>query len=355
MVHVNADRKQSGPRKVPVGASRDVKRWKAFFRRIRRNVDFGVVVGIEDYPYFRSLRGAANDARNFRNWLCDKNGGGLKKKNTKLILSDRKQKTPVQDEIDQMLLEVLDAADACGGARRLYFYFSGHGAMNPERSGNDIALLLTRWSSSLARLALSTDHYSSALCGAGLFEEVAIFVDCCRSPSVSAVGVPPTITRVWKAPSSTRKFIAFATESRHPAFEFLEPDSWQGIFTRCLLSILGRTPNGVHAHVLKELLESEVEKEARRLGVRQRAYADNGLHNGSCFGLGGRPPFVELRFAKRRGQVVLRRGDLQIVARHKAGDKPWGLSLPVGLYQIEGGGQDAVCFEHDGWKVSLDV
>jgi hypothetical protein len=312
-------------------------------------VDFGVVVGVEHYPHFRSLQGAINDARDFHGWLCDKDGGNLDPRRVKLISSNLEAKTPVQDEIDQMLVEVLDAAYALKGARRLYFYFSGHGAAND--SEDDVALLLTRWSTSLARLALSTERYSSALCGAGLFQEVAIFVDCCRSVSVPVVGVPPTITRVWEAPCSTSKFIAYATEARKPAFEFPESDRWQGLFTRCLLSILKGNPSGVRASTLKDQLEGEVASAAAERGIYQRANVYNGFHKLSCFGQSGKLPVLELRFATRRGTVVLRNGDLQVVAEHEADDRPWRLTLPAGLYQIEGGRQDAIVLKHDGREV----
>lgn len=322
---------------------------------MRSDLDFAVVVGVEDYPHFQSLRGAATDARSFHAWLVSADGGGLQPDNAKLILSDLQAQTPVQDEIDQMLVEVLDAAYARGGAHRLYFYFAGHGATNPERSGGDVALLLTRWSRSLARLALSTERYSSVLRGAGLFEEVAIFIDCCRTLSVSAVGVAPTITRAWQAPRSTRTFLAYATEAGQLAFEYPESDLWQGIFTRCLLSILRRTPSGIHAGALKDILESDVETEARRRRVFQRAHVENGLRDASHFGRGGTLPQLELRFPRRRGGVVLRGGDLRIIAEHQGDDPSWRLLLPVGLYLVEGGGQDAVCVWHDGREVPHDV
>jgi len=321
----------------------------------RSDLDFAVVVGVEDYPYFQSLRGAATDARSFHAWLVAADGGGLQPDNAKLILSDLRAETPVQDEIDQMLVEVLDAAYARGGAHRLYFYFAGHGATNPERTGGDVALLLARWSRSLARLALSTERYANVLCGAGLFEEVAIFIDCCRSLSVSAVGVAPTITRAWQAPRSTRTFLAYATEAGRPAFECPDSDLWQGIFTRSLLCILRRTPSGVGARALKDLLESEVETQARRRGVFQCAHVENGLRDTSYFGRGGTLPQLELRFRQRRGSVVLRGGNLEVVAEHQGDDSSWRLPLPVGLYLVEGGGQDAVCVWHDGREVPHDV
>jgi hypothetical protein len=97
---------------------------------------------------------------------------------------------PLQDEVDEQLLGLVTAADAIGGGRRLYFHFSGHGAGSPDESGDDVALLLAKWSRSLARLALSTDEYRGVLGGMGLFEEIVIVAQLASS----GVG-PPEIAR----------------------------------------------------------------------------------------------------------------------------------------------------------------
>jgi hypothetical protein len=68
---------------------------------------------------------------------------------------------------------------------------SGHGASSPDESCEDVALLLAKWSHCLARLALSTDEYRGALGGMGLFEEIVVTLDCCRTATVRAVGLPP--------------------------------------------------------------------------------------------------------------------------------------------------------------------
>jgi len=392
MQQARNDREQHGTMNGRTALPRDVAAQDPTTAAPRRTVDFAVVVGIEDYPYFHPVLGAANDARAFRDWLCESGGGGLDPENVRLVLSDPEQETPAQDEIDRELVAVLDAARSCGGGRRLYFYFSGHGAMNPDRMRNDVALLLTRWSESLARLALSTEHYSSTLCSLGLFEEIAIFIDCCRSISASVVGVQPLfIPRQDTAPCQTRRFLAFATEARNLAFETPDAGRWHGLFTQCLLAILCKRENAsIRADRLKGLLEAEVAQMARRRSLLQRAHVENGLPEDSCFGrerptaarggpsllaalrrfarvlTRGAPiptrsssfdpkPRLELRFARRRGKIVVLSGDLRIVAESRASDKPLQLRLPVGLYQIQGGGQDAVRFIHDGWKVAHDV
>jgi hypothetical protein len=354
----------------------------------RREVDFAVVVGVEHYRFIRPLQGAVSDAKSFHAWLCDKSHGGLDRDNVRLILSqdsedasraDEPRDPPIQQQIDAALDSVLKAACALGGARRLYFYFAGHGA-GTGRSDDDVALLLTRCSASV-RYALSTNRYSSALSGAGLFEEVAFFLDCCRSISFPVVGLPPMLTESCDLLISTRGFRAYATEGRRLAYEVLDPDRWQGIFTHCLVSILERKSSArFPARDLKLHLEYEVPKLARRrYDIDQSPEVHDGLKAESCFGRPGkrslidRLPFLrrlpvvgrwlapahwmplELTFVKRQGAVELRDGKLRVVARHKAGKKPWRLWLPVGLYSLEGGGRPRFSFWHNEPEVLHDV
>jgi hypothetical protein len=342
--------------RLVLAAARDVRRNPASDDAAERGgVDFAVVVGVEHYAHCDPLRGAHNDAQRFHEWLCDPDGGGIEWKYAKLILSDPKARTPVQDEIDQALADVLDMACHLGGARRLYFYFSGHGATGSALD-DDVSLLLTRWSTQLARLALSTGRYSRVLGGAGAFEEVAIFADCCRSLAISAVGLPPTITRVCEAlPRTTRTFVAFAAEARRPAYSAPCAGLWRGIFTYCLLEILRRAPNGVSANELKDLLEREVERAAEGHGLSQSACVNHGFRGDSRFGRRGIPPMLELRFAGWCGRVTLRCGDGQVMATHEAGDEPWRVRVTVGLYSIERDGEPVVFLDHDGQKVQHDV
>src|SRR5215813_2888620 len=224
---------------VPSAQKRDVNGAEVHASGHRNDVDFGVVVGIGDYQHIQSLHGAANDATDFRDWLCEPDGGGLDPAHVELVLSNPDATVPEQRHIDDKLVTVLEAAAAQGGARRLYFYFSGHGAMNPTRSANDVALLLARWSNSLVRLALSTERYSSKLCGAGCFKEVAMFVDCCRSFKVSPIGVEPLFEHTaGPTGCATRNFLAYACEAGHSAFESAESGRCQGFFTRQLLAVL---------------------------------------------------------------------------------------------------------------------
>jgi hypothetical protein len=312
-----------------------------------RETDFGLVVGVDHYPRFRSLRGAIGDATKFHEWLCDADGGGVAREHARLVVSRPDPASPLQDEIDERLLELMVAADTLGGGRRLYFHFSGHGASSPDEAGDDVALLLARWSRNLARLALSTNQYRGVLGGIGLFEEIVISLDCCRTTAERAIGLPPTITlqpRSLRCP--TRTFIAYATEHGRPAFEVPDHDLWQGVFTRCLLAILRRSPHGIAAADLKRELEYEVASSG------QRAHVDNGLREGSRFGRRGVLPRLVVRFAAARGRVRLRDGRRVIIAEREAGAEPWELSLAAGLYQLEDGAGRAAPFDHGGREVT---
>jgi hypothetical protein len=91
-------------------------------RRSRSGRDFGLVVGVDHYPRFRSLQGAAADAIAFHAWMCAPDGGGVAPEHARLITSTPVPPTPLQDHVDEQVVELVQAADALGGARRLYVY-----------------------------------------------------------------------------------------------------------------------------------------------------------------------------------------------------------------------------------------
>ena len=311
-----------------------------------RNTDFGLVVGVDHYPRFRSLQGAVADATRFHAWLCEADGGGVAPEHARLVVSRPDPAAPLQDEVDEQLLELVKAADAVGGGRRLYFHFSGHGAGSPDESGEDVALLLAKWSRSLARLALSTDEYRGALGGMGLFEEIAISLDCCRTTAERAVGLPPTLTHRPRAQRcATRTFIAYATEAGRSAFEIPDHELWQGVFTRCLLTILRCSPYGISASALKRSLEYEVASNG------QQAHVVNGLREGSMFGRRGMLPRLVITFVQAHGRVRLRNGRRLIIAEHDVGPEPWELPLEAGLYKLEDSTGRTTAFDHGGEEV----
>jgi hypothetical protein len=300
--------------------------------------DFALVVGVDDYPGFHSLHGAVNDARAFHAWVTDPEGGGVAQDRARLVVSAPDPVRPLQDDIDAKLVEVMAAADELGGGRRLYFYFSGHGASNLGGPNDDVALLVANWSENLARFALSSRDYSSKIGTDGLFEEITVFLDCCRTASsVGVIGRPPAMT--YKMTSrrypSTLTFVAHAAEAGRPAFETPETALWQGVFTRSLLQILRSAPAGISAADLKAQLESAV----RTGGAGQQPQVNNQLRAEASFGSRGALPRLRVTFVSARGRVRLLDGGGRKLAEHEVTPDPWELALGVSLYKLvdEGG------------------
>jgi hypothetical protein len=304
-------------------------------------MDFGLVVGVDHYPHFRPLQGAVADAKNFHAWMCDGDGGAVEPQHGRLIVSTPEPPTPIHSQIDAAFGELIAAADLLGGGRRLYFYFSGHGATCVGGSTDDVALLLATWSRSFARLALSSKAYKGELATIGLFEEVVILLDCCRGTAERVVGLPPTMTpSLASTPFPTREFVAYATEAGRSAFEVQDDGLWQGVFTRRLMSILRRSARGIAACDLKDTLEREI------AATGQQAHVVNELREGSTFGRRGALPQLEIRFAQATGRVLLRDGALEVIAEHDVASGTWQLSLEAGLYKLEGGGRGPFVFQH---------
>jgi hypothetical protein len=319
--------------------------------RCVREHDFALTVGVDHYPQFECLQGAVADAVAFHRWVCDPDGGAVDPARARLIASTFEPATPVQDQIDDELVQLMKDADASGGGRRLYFYFSGHGATSPDESGDDVALLLARWSRNLKRIALSSRGYSSALSGVGLFEELVIFLDCCRTATVRAVGRPPAITyEMASERCPTRLFIAHAAHAGRAAFERRQGERWQGVFTRCLLTILRRAPDGIDAKLLKSQLECEI----READTGQQAEVLNGLCDGARFGRRGVLPLLRIATGPGRGRIRLLNGVGDLVAVSEAEPGPWLVTTPAGLYKLVDQSGAQVLVDH-GLREITDV
>jgi hypothetical protein len=121
------------------------------------------------------------------------------------------------------------------------------------------------------------------------------------------------------------------------------------VFTRCLLAILRRSPNGISAPDLKRALEYEISSRG------QQAHVVNGLRDDSLFGRRGALPRLVIAFERARGRVRLRNGSRAVIAERDAGAEPWELALEAGLYKLEDAGGEAVMLDHGGEEVTRVV
>jgi hypothetical protein len=150
------------------------------------------------------------------------------------------------------------------------------------------------------------------------------------------------------ARSSTRTFIAYATEVRRSAFEDPRGEQWQGIFTRCLLTILRRSPGGIEARALKDQLECAVGEHL----TGQQAQIVNGLLDGATFGRRGVLPRLRVMFRSRGERVELFDGNGALVAAIIATAEPWVIAMKAGLYKLVGDAAQDVIFDHGRTEVT---
>jgi uncharacterized caspase-like protein len=311
--------------------------------------DYALVVGINDYPAFKPLRGAIEDAKGFEKWLLDNAGGGLPKDHCKLVVSQPQPVRPIHDDIDNALEDLWKQLRE-GRGRRFYLYFSGHG-LGHKPLGCD--LCLAPWSNMRRRYALDSLDYCNLIAESGKFDQVILFLDCCRIRKVNASGRPSALE--WPRPDvdagKTRLFAAYATEFQSPAYEVealdpgMEPEEEpliRGHFTRALLAGLhggAALPEDgvVTADELKKYLEREVPRIAHEHGHSQRPEVQNGLPSVPpvVFGVGRPRTNVIVRFtAGRRGEILLEDKDLNEVRRGDVSTGPWQLPLEPGLHLL---------------------
>jgi hypothetical protein len=237
--------------------------------------DRAIIVGIQTYPELGDLKGPENDARAFRDWIVDSKGGEVPKKNVQLILSSdfpvataATSALPTVMEVQRALETIQALADASEKkgtgrrvGRRLYLYLAGHG-FSPE--ANETALLMAN--AARARAGAVYHFLGTYNAGwfyrAGFFEEIFLFMDCCRE-----VCSAPSLNKPWpdeidpESVNRCRYFHGFGTKWSQLSRERpMPPDNKvHGVFTTALLAGLNGAaadpadPSGV---ITAESLES---------------------------------------------------------------------------------------------------
>ena len=243
--------------------------------------DYAVVVGISRYGSITpELEGPEKDARAFYDWVIAASGGDVPKENVALVLSSQYRKNNAELNGDLygyeptltrvtaafaklMSLTVKNAHKAPRVGRRLYIYLSGHGITprsDPLTSINNSALLMANCIEDVVYDHVSGQAYAEWFRLSHAFDEILLFMDCCRSDRAE---VPPaTLTtpvvqggRV----NDVQVFYAWATQWDTRAWEqpLGTPPEKRGVFTYALMEALqqagdaeGRiTPRGIVGHL----------------------------------------------------------------------------------------------------------
>jgi hypothetical protein len=327
---------------------RNIEPQDAFRPARPRDKDFGLVVGVDHYSKIPPLSGARADARRFYKWMRRPSGGGVLREHARLIVSKRDPPTPLQQQIDEALVDLMMRADAIGGGRRLYFHFSGHGAVSSTAANQDVALLLAAWSTLFDTRALSSDHYCNYVVRVGLFHEVAIFLDCCRTVTGKVRGAAPSFDLTpLTTPCRSTMFVAHATSHGDQAFEVGRGKEARGVFTDCLLSILRASREPLTVAALRKKLKDEVE------GKNQNACVLTNFDEQSTFGRGTVEVRLKVTFRSvRDGKVYLYDDRLAPIGEHQVSAEPWVLDLPPGAYLLEHGTTRGIKFDHGRKEVT---
>lgn len=305
--------------------------------------DYALVIGVEEYPNYKPLKGPVKDAERFAAWLTDSDKGGLPAANCQVLLNPDFPVGEITMRLS-LILNQVDLARAQGqNPRRFYLYFSGHG-QSPRI--DQVNLCLKMWSSStLSRLALSAPDCLSEMVNCAGFAEVVVFLDCCRVWVASAGGMPPGVNCPIPKPSAagTRFFRAYSSEFLKKSFEGAESDEiYSGFFTRTLLQALegaaaGSPGEAITQEALKAYLEAEVPRLSKQeKDVVQQPVIEANLNPGAVFGGANLPTdhHLTVQFSPgRTGPVLLVTPDgSETLCPDWATD--WQLVLQKGVYLL---------------------
>jgi hypothetical protein len=211
--------------------------------------DYAVVAGINTYPAFSSLQGPVADAIEFQQWLLAE--AYVPHDQIALVTSPVPQ-VPGMPPMPTVV-EVSGAFEALANkaafqplfylGRRLYIFLSGHGIL-PTRSGtpnfNETALLMANAGPITLGNHLGAVTYAEWFRAPGVFDEVLLFVDCCRDLKDTVALMPPTMIPLTPQRGPARSFYAAATQLALPSFErpLGAPVRIRGVFSYALMEAL---------------------------------------------------------------------------------------------------------------------
>jgi Caspase domain len=210
--------------------------------------DRAIVVGINRYPALGDLSGPENDARAFAEWLERPTGGNVPHRNICRILSsdfpvqdDALHAQPTAEALKLAIDELHELGHSNGGhaGRRLYLFLAGHG-FAPDLE--DAALLMANAAEGRTGHHIPGRPYANWFRRAAFFDEVVLFMDCCRE-NYPRCPLQACHLQTVKGRQPARYYYGFAADFSNVARERPDRDGVvRGIFTTALLAGLGEDP-----------------------------------------------------------------------------------------------------------------
>jgi hypothetical protein len=243
--------------------------------------DYAVILGVQKYPGLTDLNGPENDARAFHEWVVDPAGGKVPGNgrgrvakpgwsgNVRMILSSDyfpfdslDEARPILNDIQHAFINLYDLAEAnakSGGGlvagRRLYIYMAGHGI---EPQNGRTALLMANAKPRRFGFHVLGRDYAEFFSNAGFFEEVLLFMDCCRDyfPLTPLTPIPFDPLSDPTAPDRVRYLHGFGTKWKRRSRERLIDGKVRGIFTTALLEGLRGGASDLGGRITAALLRN---------------------------------------------------------------------------------------------------
>jgi hypothetical protein len=318
--------------------------------------DYAIVVGINRYPGISSLRGPENDARAFRDWLVSPKGGGLPPDNPKqlqfILSSDYpepdapRRAKPTLELVEDAFYELFMAAYRGKVGRRLYVFLAGHGfapSFGFAPGLDESALLMANAEKQALGYHIPGGVYVDWFRAAAAFDEILLFMDCCRDDySRTAPHLPPFAEVKRPEAANVRYFYAYATKWSYKAREKeFVPGECRGLFSYALLEGLNGaaansdgkiTGQSLANYIFNRLpsLTPEKPQEPRFDFEPQRdiVIVENVV---------AAKPNVHITFTPpdEDAHVELFGPDRQVIDRWRIKDGPWTRALDRGLYKLQ--------------------
>jgi hypothetical protein len=323
--------------------------------------DCAVVVGITRYPNLGDLGGPLNDAQAFAVWLTDPGGGGLDPERVRLILSPagtgggagllpvrpvREEVLEALDWLDNLAVQSDDAGHGLRVGRRLYLYFAGHGFAPRD---DQTALLMANATRQRVGYHVLGPAYADWFFHAGYFDEILLFMDCCREVYPLAPLNPPHFMPVTdpSAVNRVRLFYGYGTRwSRLSRERPMPPNNTvRGVFTTALLAGLkgaaadstGRvTAASLYSYLFQNMRSflDPADLAVATIPKEPDLYVYPTADNGWLIVGGVAPPVAQVRVTpSTAGAVVqLLDGRFQPVVAAQPGPPAWDFKVTPGLY-----------------------
>lgn len=336
-----------------------------------RQNDYAVVVGIAHYPLFHAdLGGPVNDAQHFVEWLVaaeDQGGAGVPEEHVTTIVApvpaapDSNQAEaagspdplPVVENIlaafEDLRERVQNLHSEGGSEERLYIYLAGHGfSVDTEQLGIEEPVLLM----SNAEQGF-WPHFAGHYCAewfvkSGLFQEVVLFIDCCRNEPL--INFPLSLPSWGVSVGKTRakKFYGFATKWAQKSREQIIDGMTQGVFTWSLLKALRGDVTDSEGRVTEKELKGSIYNSVRKLLANDQAPGSGEFQDPDFEGDDG---WVFAQVASKQAPTATVQIDLgrlspetnvelidashNTIDQHMPKDGPWQMHLPSGFYLLQ--------------------